>query len=130
MKFLFDTNEVIAVIGGNSSVIARLSEHLPSDFGVPSVVMHELYYGVYKSMKVADNLARVEALRFEVLNLSKGDAKAAGNIRADLKRKGTPIGPYDLLIAGQAVSRSLVLITNNVKEFSRVEGLRYEDWQA
>lgn len=130
MKFLLDTNAVIAVIAGNSSVLARLSDYVPSDFGVSSVVMHELYFGVYRSARIADNLARVEALRFEVLDLSQGDAKVAGKIRADLKRKGSPIGPYDLLIAGQAVARSLTLITNNVKEFCRVERLKYEDWQS
>lgn len=130
MKFLLDTNAVIGIIAANSSLIDRLSEHVPGDFAVPSVVMYELYWGAYKSAKVAENLARVEALRFEVLDLSAADAKAAGLIRADLYRKGTPIGAYDLLIAGQAVSRSLTLITNNVREFRRVENLIYEDWQS
>lgn len=130
MKFLLDTNAVIAVIAGNSGLISRLSEHVPSDFAVPSVVMYELYWGAYKSGKVAENVARVDALRFEVLDLTAADGKAAGLIRANLKVKGTPIGAYDLLIAGQAVARSLILITNNVKEFCRVENLKYEDWQT
>ena len=130
MKYLLDTNAVIGIIAGNSGLISRLSEYLPGDFAVPSVVMFELYFGVYKSQKVADNLARVNALRFEVLDLSAADANAAGLIRADLNRKGTSIGAYDLLIAGQAVSRSLTLITHNVKEFRRVEDLKYEDWQS
>lgn len=130
MKFLLDTNAVIGVIAGNSNLIDRLSEYVPSDFGVPSVVMYELYWGACKSAKVAENVARVDALRFEVLDLSASDARAAGLIRADLNKKGTPIGAYDLLIAGQAVSRSLTLITNNVKEFRRVENLIYEDWQT
>ena len=125
MKFLLDTNAVIGVIAGNSNLIDRLSEYVPSDFGVPSVVMYELYWGACKSAKVAENVARVDALRFEVLDLSASDARAAGLIRADLNKKGTPIGAYDLLIAGQAVSRSLTLITNNVKEFRRVENLIY-----
>ena len=130
MKFLLDTNAVIGIIAADSSLISRLSEHVPSDFVVPSVVMYELYWGAYNSTKVAENVARVDALRFEVLDLSASDAKAAGLIRADLYRKGTPIEAYDLLIAGQAVSRSLTLITNNVKEFRRVENLIYEDWQS
>ncbi|MFY2822654.1 type II toxin-antitoxin system VapC family toxin [Ruegeria sp. MALMAid1280] len=130
MKFLLDTNAVIGIIAANSSLISSLSEHVPGDFAVPSVVMYELYWGAYKSAKVAENVARVDALRFEVLDLSAADAKAAGLIRADLYRKGTPIGAYDLLIAGQAVSRSLTLITNNVKEFRRIENLIYEDWQS
>ncbi|WP_323779527.1 type II toxin-antitoxin system VapC family toxin [Leisingera sp.] len=130
MKFLLDTNAVIAIIAGNSNVIERLSEFAPRDFGVPSVVMHELYFGAYKSQKVEANLARIEALRFEVLDFSESDGRAAGEIRAELKRQGNPIGPYDVLIAGQAVSRSLVLITHNVKEFRRVPVLQYEDWQS
>ncbi|WP_420011049.1 type II toxin-antitoxin system VapC family toxin [Tateyamaria sp.] len=130
MKYLLDTNAVIGIIAGNRDLIDRLSEHVPSDFGVPSVVMYELYWGAYKSAKVSENVARVDALRFEVLDLSAEDAKAAGLIRADLYRKGKPIGAYDLLIAGQAVSRSLTLITNNVKEFRRVENLIHEDWQT
>ena len=130
MKFLLDTNAVIGIIAANSSLLSRLSEHVPNDFAVPSVVMYELYWGAYKSGKVAENVARVDALRFEVLDLSTADAKAAGLIRADLKRKGTPIETYDLLIAGQAVARSLTLITNNVKELRRVENLIYEDWQT
>lgn len=130
MKFLLDTNAVIGIIAGNGGLISRLSEHVPSDFAVSSVVMYELYWGAYKSEKVAENVARVDALRFEVLDLSTADGKAAGLIRSDLKKKGTPIGAYDLLIAGQAVARSMTLITHNVKEFRRVENLNYEDWQS
>ncbi len=121
---------MIAVIAGNGGLIARLSEHAPTDFAVSSVVMFELYFGAYRSRKVADNLARLNALRFEVLDLSIADAEAAGLIRADLKVKGIPIGAYDLLIAGQAVARSMTLITHNVKEFRRVENLKYQDWQS
>jgi len=130
VKCLLDTNAVIGIIAGNGGLISRLSKHVPNDFAVPSVVMFELYFGSYKSQKVADNLARVNALRFEVLDLSTADANAAGLIRADLNRKGTTMGAYDLLIAGQAVARSLTLITHNVKEFRWVENLKYEDWQS
>lgn len=129
MKFLLDTNAVIAVIAGNPNVIARLSAHAPADFGLSAIVWHELCYGVYKSARVEQNLARIQALRFEVLDLSAGDAAEAGEIRASLANKGTPIGPYDVLIAGQAKARSLTLVTHNTKEFERVEGLQFEDWQ-
>ncbi len=130
MKYLLDTNAVIAVIAGNEGLIARLAEHVPTDFAVSSIVMFELYFGAYNSRKVADNLARLNALRFEVLDLSIADARAAGLIRADLKAKGMSIGAFDLLIAGQAVARSMMLITHNVKEFRRVEKLKYQDWQS
>lgn len=129
MKFLLDTNAVIAIIANDRGVVSRLSDFRPADFGVSSIVMHELYFGAWNSVRVEENVARLNALRFEVLDLSVRDAIAAARIRADLKRRGVPIGPYDLLIAGQAAARSLTLITRNVREFSRVNGLQFEDWQ-
>jgi tRNA(fMet)-specific endonuclease VapC len=130
MKYLLDTNTVIAILKGDLSVLARLRAHLPADFGLPSIVAHELYYGAYKSRQAEANLARVEALQFEVLSFDAEDAQHAGQIRAQLAAAGTPIGPYDVLIAGQARARQLVLVTNNVREFARVDGLRVEDWLA
>ncbi len=130
MKFLLDTNVVIQIIGGHRRLISRLSEYVPNDFAIPSVVMFELYCGAYKSEKVLDNLARIDALQFRVLDLSDADAKAAGSIRAELTAAGSPIGAYDLLIAGQAAARSLTLITNNAREFCRITNLRLEDWQS
>lgn len=130
MKYLLDTNAVIAVIAGNKAMISRLEGFHPSDFGVSSIVMHELYFGCYKSQRVERNVAAVNALRFEVLDLTRRDAAEAGKLRAHLGKQGTPIGPYDVLIAGQAVARCLPLVTNNVKEFDRVPGLVLEDWLA
>ena len=71
----------------------------------------------------------VDALRFTVLPFEKEDARSAGEVRAHLRSKSTPIGPYDVLIAGQAVARKLVLITHNRREFTRVPGLMTEDWE-
>ncbi|MYA88179.1 MAG: type II toxin-antitoxin system VapC family toxin [Boseongicola sp. SB0662_bin_57] len=129
MKYLLDTNVVIAAIAGEPAITSRLKEQDVSDFGVSSVVMHELYSGAFRSVRVEANIARVEALRFPVLDLSKRDGRHAGELRADLARKGTPIGPYDVLIAGQALARSLTLVTRNVAEFVRVDGLVVESWQ-
>lgn len=128
MKFLLDTNAVIAIIAGHRQIIDRLADYAPRDFALPSVGLHELYFGAFKSQRVEANLARIEALRFEVLELTEQDARAAGEIRAELGRLGTPIGPYDVLIAGQALARERVLITNNLREFDRVPGLQAEDW--
>ena len=130
MKYLLDTNAVIAVIAGNKAMISRLEGFHPSDFGVSSIVMHKLYFGCYKSQRVERNVAAVNALRFEVLDLTRRDAAEAGKLRAHLGKQGTPISPYDVLIAGQAVARRLPLVTNNVKEFDRVPGLVLEDWLA
>jgi len=76
------------------------------------------------------NVARVDALQFPVLEFDQEDARQAGEIRAHLASKGTPIGPFDVLIAGQAKARNLTLVTHNTSEFRRVEGLRVEDWKG
>jgi tRNA(fMet)-specific endonuclease VapC len=94
------------------------------------MVMHELYFGAFKSRRVSQNISFLESLDFEILDFQAQDAIKAGEIRAALAAKGTPIGPFDLLIAGQAVARDLTLITNNLREFNRVDQLRVEDWQA
>ncbi len=94
-----------------------------------AVVLHELYCGAFKSQPAENNVARVDALQFPVLELDRDDARHAGEIRAQLASKGTPIGPYDLLIAGQAKARKLTLVTHNTKEFNRVPGLKVEDWK-
>ena len=128
MKFLLDTNAVIGVLKGNGGLIAKLKQYQPANFGMSSIVSFELSFGAYNSQRVDQNLQIVEALEFDVLELSKSDAHEAGKIRAALKKQGTPIGPYDVLIAGQAVARSLILVTNNMKGFRRVQGLNVEDW--
>ncbi|OXJ30422.1 VapC toxin family PIN domain ribonuclease [Burkholderia sp. HI2714] len=125
MKFLLDTNAVIAIMKGEPAMLARLRTYQPADFGMP-----ELYYGAYKSQRAAANVARVEALQFEVVSFDVEDAQHAGEIRAHLTAAGTPIGPFDALIAGQARARRLVLVTHNVREFARVPGLQVEDWLA
>lgn len=130
MKFLLDTNAVIAMLKGEPAVLARLHMHQPADFGMPAIVAHELYYGAYKSQRVEANLARVAGLQFEVVSFDAEDAQHAGEIRAQLIAAGTPIGPYDALIAGQARARRLVLVTHNMREFERVPELEVEDWLA
>ena len=92
--------------------------------------MHELYFGAYKGVRTNETLRNYERLRFEVLPLTSDDAMRAAEIRAVLQRQGTPIGPYDTLIAGQALARDLTLVTRNIREFERVEGLRLENWEA
>jgi tRNA(fMet)-specific endonuclease VapC len=130
MKYLLDTNAIIAILKGEPPVLTRLHAHLPADFGMPSIVAHELYYGAYKSQRTKTNLARIEALQFEVISFDAEDAQHAGEIRAQLANVGTPIGPHDALIAGQARARQLVLVTHNVREFVRVPELQVEDWHT
>ena len=131
MPWLLDTNAVIAVINEPRGVVAsRLRSKAPDEVFVSSIVMHELYYGAFKSTKQAANLVVVESLAFTVLTLDSEDARAGGAIRAQLKIAGTPIGPYDVLIAGQALCRGLTLVTHNLSEFARVPELAVEDWSA
>ena len=99
-------------------------------FGVPSPVAFELYYGGFKSRERARNLGLLDEIAFEIVPFDAADARAAGAIRADLAARGLPIGPYDVLIAGQALARGLVLVTANTREFARVEGFAIEDWSA
>ncbi len=130
MRYLLDTNAIIALLNDTTSPIARrVRRHAPRDFGVSAVVVHELYYGAFKSQRMEQNVARVDALQFSVLEFDEEDARHAGQIRAELASKGTPIGPYDVLIAGQARARELTLVTHNTSEFQRVPGLKVEDWK-
>jgi len=131
MRFLLDSNAVIALLNDPSGAVSlRARQHLPSDIGLSAVVLHELYFGAYKSQRRDRNLALVEALRFEVLAFDQEDARDAGEIRAGLALQGTPIGGYDVLIAGQARARGLTLVTRNMREFLRVPGLAAENWEA
>jgi len=130
MRYLLDANAVIAVLNDPAGPVARHLRAQPTlDVGVSAVVMHELYFGAFKSAMRDRNLARVDALRFEVLAFDTEDARHAGEIRARLSGQGTPIGALDVLIAGQASARGLTLITRNVREFARVDGLSTENWQ-
>lgn len=111
-------------------MLAGVRRHAPEDFGIPAVAAHELFYGAYRSTRQQQNLALLDGLRLAVLEFDKEDARQAGEIRAALAAAGTPIGPYDVLIAGQAMARRMVLVTHNVGEFSRVGDLQVEDWQS
>ena len=130
MKYLLDANAVIGLLGGNAGLLAKVHQHVPEDFGVSAIAAHELFYGAYKSQRRAQNLARIDGLQFVVLEFDQEDARQAGEVRAALAAAGTPIGPYDVLIAGQARARGLILVTHNTGEFSRVGGLDVEDWQT
>lgn len=129
--WLLDTNAVIALAARRSETMLRRIEAIePGALAVSSIVAHELYFGAYKSQKVDFNLETLRLLFNDImiLDLDREDARTAGEIRADLKSRGTPIGPYDVLIAGQALARGLPLVTNNTAEFGRIAGLRFEDW--
>ena len=130
MRYLLDTNSVIALLGKRPSISRRVHSHSSQDFGLSVIVSHELYFGAFRSRRSATNLRAIEDLRFEPVEFDTEDARLAASIRAELAARGTPIGAYDVLIAAQARSRDLTLITRNVAEFSRVADLRWENWES
>jgi tRNA(fMet)-specific endonuclease VapC len=131
MRYLLDANAVIALLNDKTSKAAqRARRERVGDVAVSAIVAHQLFYGAFKSRRAAQNLALIDALQFVVLEFDKEDARQAGEIRALLASNGTPIGPYDVLIAGQAVARDMILVTHNTHEFRRVTGLQIEDWQV
>ena len=129
-----DTNAVIAAINRRlPSVRPRLEAAIVAGepVGISTIVLFELRYGIIKSTRPQENRAILEA--FLALDVTPWpfepeDAEEAGEIRAELERRGTPIGPYDVLIAAQARRRGAVLITANTLEFARVPGLIIENW--
>jgi len=131
MAYLLDTNAVIAVLREAETPIGRrVRQCRPDEVFISAIVLHELFYGAFKSARAERNVGLVDGLRFGVLEFSRDDAREAGEIRAMLAAEGRSIGPYDVLIAGQARARGMVLVTRNLGEFGRVPGLRVQDWEA
>ena len=97
--------------------------------GISSIVAFELFFGAFKSGRAKENVDRVDAIQFMIVPFEWQDAREAGELRAALHRAGTPIGSFDIMIAGQARARNFTLVTHNTSEFSRVPGLRLEDWE-
>ena len=130
LKYLLDTNVVIYAIKNRPQSLRRKFNQLQGQMAVSAVTWGELIYGVERSAQPERNLADIESLgaRIEVLPFDRIAANHFGQIRAELHRIGRPIGPYDMMIAGQARARGLVLVSNNVKEFKRVSGLMLENW--
>ncbi len=102
----------------------------PKDISIPSIALYELKVGIAKSTKPEKRTEQLASLTKQIKNFTFGpkEADIAAMIRADLEKKGTPIGPYDTLIAGTALSANATLVTHNTKEFKRVNGLSLEDW--
>ena len=132
--YLLDTNACIALINGTHVVVRRRFQRAISRDSVmllSSVVAFELWYGVAKSQRKDSNTERLDlflAGPMEWTLFDEDDAREAGAVRAELETAGTPIGAYDVLLAGQARRRGATLVTSNVREFGRVAGLAWEDW--
>ncbi len=130
LKYMLDTNIVIYTIKNKPSAVKAAFETHYSQMCISSVTLMELIYGAEKSSRPERNLLDIDGLaaRLEVLDYDQTAATHSGQLRAELAKAGTPIGPYDQMIAGHARSRGLILVTNNSREFERVPGLRLENW--
>lgn len=134
MSYLLDTNAVVALLRNKPAAVReryREAEAAGDYLAVSSVVLLELWYGVEKSTKVRENTERLRIFLsggLDLLDFDDQDAQTAGQIRAVLEKSGSPIGAYDLLIAGQALRRGLTVVTANASEFGRVPGLNWVDW--
>ena len=131
MKYMLDTNICIYSIKHKpEQVFRRLQEHDPSEICISSVTYAELVYGVEKSKTIEKNRLALTLLlaNIEILNFDAAAAESYGKIRADLERQGTPIGSLDMMIAGHARSLGYTVVTNNTREFSRVQELNIENW--
>ncbi|RAI66291.1 VapC toxin family PIN domain ribonuclease [Pseudomonas fluorescens] len=130
IKFMLDTNICIFTIKNKPPVVREAFNRHHDQLCISAVTLMELIYGAEKSADPEKNLAIIEgfAARLEVLPFDNDAAAHTGMIRSELAKAGTPIGPYDQMIAGHARSRGFIVVTNNVREFDRVPGLRVEDW--
>ncbi len=130
IKFMLDTNICIFTIKNKPQIVREAFNLHDGQLCISAVTLMELIYGAEKSATPEKNLAVIEgfAARLEVMPFDNEAAAHTGMIRSELAKAGTPIGPYDQMIAGHARSRGLIVVTNNVREFERVPGLRVEDW--
>ena len=130
--YLLDTNTCIFLKNKKPEhVLDRLRSAIEDGVFLSSVSVAEMQFGVYSSRNIEKNrIALTEfCAPFDILDFDDCDAEEFGKIRSDLKRRGKIIGPYDMLIAAQALTRDLILVTNNTDAFSGVSGLRLEDWK-
>ena len=136
MSYLLDTNAVIALLKDEPAIFRKRLRRAVSRgaaLAVSSIVLYELWYGVARSARRRENAERLRVFlsgSIEVSAFDEEDAKTAGDLRATLEGAGTPIGPYDLLIAAQALRSGATLVTANVAEFTRVPDLQWQDWTA
>lgn len=131
MRYMLDTNICIYAIKHKpEQVIMHLQEHDPADICISSVTYAELVHGVEKSKAVEKNRVALALLlaNIEIMSFDSLAAESYGKVRADLEKVGTPIGPLDMMIAGHAKALGYTVVTNNVKEFGRVIGLKLENW--
>jgi tRNA(fMet)-specific endonuclease VapC len=130
MTFLLDTDTCIGVLRQRPVIVERLSHMAPTNCAVSMVTVYELFCGLAKAQDPAKERQKVERFISAVIELplDRASAEIAAKIRGELECQGSVIGPYDLLIAAQALAGGLTLVTNNIREFQRVDGLKLQSW--
>ena len=131
MKFLIDTNICIYIMNERpQKIIDKFKSIEPGIIGISSITVSELQYGISKSKYKKQNIKRLEEflIPFDILSYGEMASKFYGDIRLKLEKQGLIIDPLDLLIAAHALSRDLILVTNNEKEFKRIKSLKVENW--
>lgn len=131
MNYLIDTNICIYIMNQRvPSVTARFHALSTDSVGISEITVSELAYGVEKSQRKAENTTRLSEflMPFTILPYQAPVSKAYAEIRTDLERRGQVIGPLDMLLAAHAIAEDLTLVTNNTKEFQRINGLKLENW--
>jgi tRNA(fMet)-specific endonuclease VapC len=129
--YLLDTNTCIYIINRHpQNIVNKVALHSPRDIKISAVSVAEMEYGASKSSYREKNRNALKNFlsSFEIIPFDTKDAEIYGIIRAELERKGEPIGPYDMQLAAQALGRNYIFITNNTKEFDRIKNLKLENW--
>ncbi len=128
--YLLDTDIMIYNLKGNEMVRQNLRNHINDPIQICSVTLMELYYGAFKSQKVESNIAKVRKIEnsIEIISINKDQVELFGMLKVKLEKAGTPLDDFDLILAATALSHNLILVTNNERHFSRIEGLQIENW--
>lgn len=128
--YLLDTDTVIYSLKGHPTVKINLERHRNAILKISVVTLMELYYGAYKSQKVMSNLGKIKTIEeaIEIVPLARESAEVFAMLKANLQKAGTPLDDFDLILAACALAHDLVLVTNNIKHFKRIEGLRLANW--
>ena len=128
--FLLDTDTVIYILKGKDAVQKNLLFHFNDPIMLSTITLMELYYGAYKSHKVTSNIAKIKALEqsLEIIHIGMESAEIFGMLKAQLEVNGTRLDDFDLILASCALSRNLTLVTNNLKHFQRIDGLKLANW--
>jgi predicted nucleic acid-binding protein len=128
--YLLDTDTIIFSLKGDVAVQKNLRTHFHDPMKISVITLMELYYGAYKSQKVTSNLAKIKTLEnsLEIIPLGKESVEIFGIYKSKLEKAGTPLDDFDLMLASCALAHNLVLVTNNIKHFRRIEGLKLANW--